>query len=356
MKTILVVHSSGGYSGGEAISLNIYQKLKNTFNFVFFIPKNKKRTNLPYKIQASYSKNNNFCSIIKNLKKTIKEASPEIIHTHGTKAALYTKLAIITSKNKPKFFYTIHGFHIFHKKGLKAKFFLLIEKITNGLLVDKIICVGENDFNILKNITKNKNSVNLIKNGINENKKNINTEIEKIKSNCNYLIGTISRLHYQKDIETLIQSANEIKDNTTIVIIGSGPEEKKLKQLTQKLNLQNKIIFLGNIENASSLIHYFDAFVLSTKWEGLPLVILEAMLSKIPVIGSSVHGVKELIEENKTGFLFKQGDYKELAKKINHILENKNNLEYITNTAYNMVKNQYSEEEMINEYKKLYLE
>lgn len=352
MKKILIIHSSGANSGGEEISRQIYRNLNKDFEFSFFIPCIKEQNKfLEAEDKQFYSETTDILSIIKSLKKTITNIKPDIIHAHGTRAAFLIKLYLLFKRKKFKFFYTIHGFHIAHKKGLLNQIIIKLEIITNLLFVDKIICVGESDYKLVKNYSFKKGSVILIKNGVIKpiNKKDL--EIEAICKQNRYNILSIGRLHYQKDFNTLIKSMEFLADDIGLTIIGDGPQKKELQLLAQS---NKKITFLTR-NKASSLIHYFNIFVLSTNWEGLPLVILESMLNNTPVIGSNVHGVSELINNNETGLLFNPGDPKDLAVKIKQIKDNEYSSHNIITNAYNFVTNHYSINGMIDKYKNLYL-
>jgi glycosyltransferase involved in cell wall biosynthesis len=350
MQTILIVHSSSSISGGEVISLNIYKKLKEFFAFHFFIPSSKKTSNIEVKdAPLFFSKKNNIFSIIKSFKEVVKKTNPKIIHTHGLRAAFIVKLFLFFNKKKFIFIYTIHGFHLAHKRGFKNKIIKIFEKVTNYLFADKIICVGKDEYSLIKKISINKDKVAIISNGIDEPGKVSDEEIENFCKNYDYNLITVCRLHYQKDVETLIAAVKELPKNISLTIIGSGPLEFQLKELAK--GYQN--ILFTHKDRASNLLHYFDIFILSTNWEGLPLVILESMLAKIPIIGSDVHGVKELLENNN-GLLFQHRNIQDLKNKIIWLMENKDKKTEIINRAYNNALSNYSIDQMTEKYKELY--
>lgn len=103
--------------------------------------------------------------------------------------------------------------------------------------------------------------------------------------------------------------------NLQFIIIGDGPEKKKLQLLITNYQLQN-IHFLGYQENASQYLKAFDLFVLPSRKEGLPYTILEAIHAEIPIIATDVGGVSELIEHKKTGLLVKSDSSTGLSKQI----------------------------------------
>lgn len=352
MKRILVVHSSGAKSGGEMISQYIYKYLKDLYSFSFFIPVLKEKSKFDCDASIFYPKEDNIFQTIRELRNCLKNLKPDIVNAHGTRAALFVKLALLTTKKRSKFIYTIHGFHVAHKKGLVNKIILFIENLTNFIFVDSLVCVGLDDYNLVREKSWTKKEVVLINNGVETPIQKSDEEIEKLREQNKFLILTICRLHYQKDVQTLIKSLSYIDQDVKLVIIGDGPQKEELKSLAE--NNKDKIIFLGNREDASTLIHYFDSFVLSTHWEGLPLVILEAMLSNVLVIGSNVHGVKELIKDNETGLLFKEKNALELAEKIKESFLDTEKRKDIVSKAFSMAKEKYSVSNMVKRYEDLY--
>ena len=352
---ILVVHSSGIQSGGEVISLSIYRGLKDTFNFAFFIPCPLSKAQLSCSAQSFYSKSENFFVVFWHLRRTILHWHPDIVQAHGTRAALFVKLAKLSlGRYHFKFIYTIHGFHLAHKKRLLDRVAFFIEKLTNRL-VDIIVCVGQDDYKLVsKTMRGQKPKIILIKNAVMFPYPQTDKNLEQLRQRSKYLVMTICRLHYQKNVATLIEAFQFLDNNFNLVIIGDGPQLDSLQRLTHDLKLSERIFFAGNKPNASSLIHYCDVFCLSTHWEGLPLVLLEAMLSRVPVVASNVHGVREIVRNNVTGWLFETNDAQELSHKIIQAVSNSSVRDNIVEKAHELVLTEYNIGQMIDGYKKLY--
>ncbi len=162
-------------------------------------------------------------------------------------------------------------------------------------------------------------------------------------------------MHYQKDVETIIKALKIIeKENFIFFVVGDGPDRDKLEQLVNSLNLQNKIIFLGYRTDIEKILASADLFILSSRWEGLPLVILEAFACKIPVIASKVHGITSVVKDGENGLLFEFKNEKDLAEKILLILKNEDLKKKIIENAYLTVKEKFNLEKMIKAYENLY--
>lgn len=129
----------------------------------------------------------------------------------------------------------------------------------------------------------------------------------------------------QKDFSTLINAYANLKFNNKIseklVLVGDGPDREKLENLVRELKLENDIIFLGKKSNPYIWMKNSKAFILSSKYEGLPTVLIEALILDVPSISSNcLTGPVEILENGKFGELFNIGNVKELEEKILLIL------------------------------------
>ena len=140
-------------------------------------------------------------------------------------------------------------------------------------------------------------------------------------------IINVGRFTEQKDQITILKAINLIKDkiNLRALIIGQGVEKKRLLNYIQKNNLKNKIKIRGFMKNPYGVIKQSDIFILSSKYEGLPNVLLEALvLNKFIISTDCPTGPKEILLRGKGGALFDIGDYKNLSNKIIYYLKKKN--------------------------------
>ena len=142
-----------------------------------------------------------------------------------------------------------------------------------------------------------------------------------------FQIITVGYLIERKGFEYLIKAVNEvlkIHNKVKLTIIGSGPLEQMLKKLIKDLGLENNIQILSNVSDEQLLEFYnsSDLFVLPSivdsqgNTEGLGVVLLEAMACKLPVIGSNIGGIPDIIQDKVTGLLLPQKDVLKLSKAI----------------------------------------
>jgi glycosyltransferase involved in cell wall biosynthesis len=117
------------------------------------------------------------------------------------------------------------------------------------------------------------------------------------------LIGGIGELHPNKNWVTAINMLSSFPITVHLAIIGTGEEEEQLNRQVEMLRLTNRVHLLGYVQNAATYLKAFDIFILPSKKEGLPYVLLEAGLAELPVVASDLPGNRDIIESGEEGFL-----------------------------------------------------
>jgi glycosyltransferase involved in cell wall biosynthesis len=155
-------------------------------------------------------------------------------------------------------------------------------------------------------------------------------------------ILNIGRLTKQKDQIVFLKALNLLKINGfnfKSIILGSGIEEKNLKNFIKKNNLSHQIKIRKFKENPYGLINQCDLFILSSRYEGLPNVLLEAAVLKKMIISTDCPtGPREILSNGKGGLLFKIGDFKQLKNKIIKFSKNKKKFNKEINYSYKNLK------------------
>lgn len=127
----------------------------------------------------------------------------------------------------------------------------------------------------------------------------------------------VGRLEEPKDYPTLLRAfAQVVRDypRARLLLAGKGPLEGELRRLAQALGLADAVRFLGLRADIPALMNAGDAYVMSSAWEGMPMVLLEAHASGLPIVATSVGSVPDVVQEGKTGFLVPAKDPDALAK------------------------------------------
>lgn len=179
-----------------------------------------------------------------------------------------------------------------------------------------------NRFTVNAKCIYNPFDIDYIKRKIKSSKKNI----FKTKKNTLKILS-VGRLTKQKDFMTLLKAINRIKNliNLKLILIGKGSEKEKLLIFIKNNKLTNKILLVGYKKNPYKYFQETDIFVLSSKFEGLPNVLLEAQYFKKFIISSNCPtGPREILLNGKAGNLFDIGNYKKLSKQILNYNRKKN--------------------------------
>ncbi|MCP5104736.1 MAG: glycosyltransferase family 4 protein [bacterium] len=173
-----------------------------------------------------------------------------------------------------------------------------------------------------------------------------------------FLFITVARFHFQKGYDILIKAVSMIKDfikkhRGRFVLVGDGPEWDTMKQLSLELGLSDHIIFTGARTDVYDILKAGDVFLLPSRWEGLPIVLLETALLKLPVIASDTYGNREIIKQSN-GILFNNLDSEALAAVIKDVLERKFDLNAYSENLFKEVQANYSLEKMLSGLREIY--
>ncbi|MGI6464767.1 MAG: glycosyltransferase [Methanobacterium sp.] len=180
-----------------------------------------------------------------------------------------------------------------------------------------------------------------------------------------FQILSVGYLIERKGFEYLIRAMPlvlEKYENARLKIVGTGPLESKLKELVYELDLGDEVEIVKNVSDEELLMIYnsSDLFVLPSivdsqgNTEGLGVVLLEAMACGLPVIGSDVGGIPDIIEDEKTGVLVKEKDYEELSKVILNLIFEDNLRNYLVDNSLKIVKTNFSWKMISNYYLDIY--
>lgn len=310
-------------------------------------------------------------NIIKDLKtfldigRIIKKISPEIVHTHSSKAGLLGRLAAKLAR-VPIVVHTPHGHVFFGYFGpFKTKIFIILERLVSRI-TDRIIALTNKEKeDYIKFKIANEDKFDVIYSGIEldkfkelseDKKQNLIKELGIPEKSL--IIGTVGRLVPVKGHEFLIKAAKYIISKypeAFFVFTGDGPLEQNLKKQALELGINNNIIFLGWRSDVSKIISVYDIFVLPSLNEGMGRVLAEAMALGKPIVASNVGGIPDLVTHGKNGFLVPARNSEKLAKYIQILIEDKEKKEKMGQTGKEMVKN-FSKEKMVEKIVNLYEE
>lgn len=183
--------------------------------------------------------------------------------------------------------------------------------------------------------------------------------LTKIHNNSSTLtIGTVANFSEIKDHYTLFKALEIIRREKTFdfkcFLIGSGLLRDRLKKWCKELKLEQHVVFLEKRDDIPELLSEIDVFVLTSKLEGLPNAILEAMACGVPVVSTNGGGVPEVVKHGKSGFLLKSEDSQGIANAIISLLKNDSLRQEMGRCGRRIIEQNFSLGRMIKDYEKFY--
>ncbi len=222
----------------------------------------------------------------------------------------------------------------------------------------------KNDLISQYGISKNRvivipNSVDINEVAILAKKNNLQNKVKLLLSKNKFNVFTISRLEVQKDIITLLKAFKIVltkKPDCQLFIIGDGPLRNEFEKFCKLNGLRHRVSFLGWKDNVFEFLTYADIFVFSSKFEGFPFSIIEAMATGVPVIATDTpYGPREILDNGKYGLLAPMKDPEKMAQAIIKLAKSKRLRKKYKNLGLQRVK-KYDTKIMIEKFNKLFLE
>lgn len=279
----------------------------------------------------------------KELKKIIRKENYDVIHCNTPMGGIVTRLAARNArKNGTKVYYTAHGFHFY--KGAPRKnwvVFYPVEKYFSRF-TDKLITITDEDNRLAtKKFCCSVERIHGV--GVNEQRYNAVGENDKIliRKQMGYtskqkIILCVGELLSNKNQTMAIDAMQEIVKkypDTLLILAGNGPEKEKLQSAIHERKLEDNVKLIGYVTNLQDYQHIADVAVSCSKREGLPLNIVEAMLSGTPVVASYNRGHRELIDDCVNGYLVNINDYLSMSDRVTGLLSNNNTYKMIQQNA-----------------------
>lgn len=170
------------------------------------------------------------------------------------------------------------------------------------------------------------------------------------------IIGAVARLTPQKGVAYFIKAIKILERDVDAqyLIVGDGPLRKELENCATALGIKSQVVFAGFQRNLPLIYSNLDVLVIPSLWEGTPLVMLNAMAAEVPVIGSDIDGISDLLKNNETGFTCKPEDSFSIAESIKRALFEKDLVKNITSQAKKVVSETCESRKVIKEYEAVY--
>lgn len=306
--------------------------------------------------------------VYKALKKIIEENKYEIVHSHTPVGGVLARLAArkIQKEGITKSIYTAHGFHFY--KGAPLLNWLIYYPIEKFMAryTDCLITINKEDYNLAKRkFTKAKRIEYVHGVGVDETKfqfemtQNEKRELREylgLKEN-DFVIIYVAELSKRKNQGMLIKAAKKLIDegekNIRILLPGKDSMNGFYQKMCKKLEIEENVKFLGYRKDIHQLLKISNLYVSTTKQEGLPVNIMEAMFSGLPIISTDCRGQRDLIEDEQNGYLV--NDFNEICKKIREIMYDKDLINVFEKKNIDNIKI-YTIKKVMEEMEKIYID
>jgi glycosyltransferase involved in cell wall biosynthesis len=283
-----------------------------------------------------------------NLVFIIRRISPDIVHTHSSKTGVLGRLAAWICR-VPCIVHTVHGFAFpFAKTNLERIVYVNLERVARTI-TSRLIVLNSDDYKTAVNLVGfASNKVVIIPNGV-------NLDVFKFRHRSfgdltfshknlgpQFSFAIVGRLCRQKNqifiLETIAKMDIKNRSKFEILIVGDGEDRAYLQNYVVSNGLESTVRFLGWIADMPKVLNEIDCLIVSSLWEGLSLVILEAMACGVPIIASNIPGNACVIRNLHSGLLFDLDNHQSLMECILFILRNKKGVGDIVENALTSVR------------------
>lgn len=263
------------------------------------------------------------------LARLMRQGKYTIVHTHSSKAGIVGRWAAKLA-GVPIIVHTVHGWgHHDYQHPLVRAYYILLEKMTLPI-TDKLIAVTSKDIDKgLRDGIGQRRDYRVIRSGI-ELDRFGHPQVPRNETRAAWgipidapLIGSVTRLSPQKAPLDFVRAAALVAQrypNAYFMMVGDGPLRGEVEQLAAELGIAKRLVLTGLRRDVPELLAAFDLFALSSLWEGLPRVLLQAMATSLPIVATACDGSAEAIETGVNGFLVPPGEPAQLAEKLCQLL------------------------------------
>ena len=291
------------------------------------------------------------------------------------------QIDVINAHHYMPFFYSFPGSRILHRKKLiyTEHSVFEVEKILSSKhrkvlsfmmpYANSVIGVSREIGETFKNAyPKYSDKIRVIVNGVDVDRFNITVERNRLRADWglspdNFVIVTVANFRRVKNHACLIRALNLLYTShpqIRLLLVGQGfPQDEEnsevqVRDLINMYGLQEKVVFTGFQNDIPSMLKISDVFCLPSFSEGLPVGVLEAMAAKIPVVGSDVKGINEIVSQDDTGLLFSSNDENSLAHALERLIKDPTLRDLISRNAYEYVSNEHGLLQWVAAYEGLF--
>jgi glycosyltransferase involved in cell wall biosynthesis len=296
------------------------------------------------------------------LRGLIRSRGYHIVHTHGSKAGILGRIAA-AKEHVPCVIHGIHGISFSPHMGIIPRTLYRSLERWVGRKTTAFVCVGEDMRNkYLQAEIGSPNQYHIVYSGMNlqEFRRTADTfDPTKPRQELGIpteatVIGMVSRMEERKQHLLFLEGIHRLHIQTGgksafhVLLVGDGPMEQEIRSFVTQNDMSDYVHFTGYRKDVETMFAVSDIIALTSKWEGLPRVLVQAAATGRPVVTFEVDGVHEIVNNGQTGFIVPQGDIVALSEKLKNLLENPDLRRSMGQTARGVVDERWSIEAMIN--------
>jgi glycosyltransferase involved in cell wall biosynthesis len=292
-----------------------------------------------------------------DLYRLIKRERFDVVHAHMLKAEVIASLAAKLT-GIPYMVSTKHGGRGPSGPAWKQTSLDCIQGIALRYWHDRVIGVSESvSQEVLRKSGMSKDKIETVLNGIDLANYEVDQPRDVVRAALGLtedqpLIVMVGRLVEQKSPMTLIEAMRDVAKawpNVQCLFIGDGPARQEMQEAIDRFAVGEWVRILGHRDDVADILNASDIFVLCTKYEGLSIAVLEAMVMSLPVVGTDVPGMDELIEHGETGLLIPENDPTACADAICSLLESPERLQRMGEQAHEHVSTRHTVDIMVRQ-------
>lgn len=282
------------------------------------------------------------------LRALVMALQPDLVHVHGGRAGFFFALSLL----KIPMIYTVHGFHFIEKSPRIRWMALLAERwnfrrACHSIFVSKYDVALAEDFQLLSGYDQR----SVIYPGLSL------KNLPQAHPRTLLHIGFLGRLEYQKDPLLFLEMMAFLPEYSA-TIVGDGALAPMIKQEIARRGLGGRVHMVGELSHGEALeiLATFSVVVLTSRWEGLPVLVLESMGMGVPVVSMNVSGLAEIIHDEVNGMLVEKRRGKDLAEKVKKITNNEDLKGSLIKKAQKTIQEKFSLETMLGSILEIYQE
>lgn len=269
----------------------------------------------------------NVCAAAK-LHRQIRAERYDLVITHTSLAAFFTRLAMLGMKRRPVVVNMVHGYLFDEMTGPAKRWLLLAAERLTAPVTDLVLTMNRQDYDIACKYKLGRRVETVPGVGVNFAKLNGDRtdEAQRLRREMDiapdaFVLFYAAELSGRKSQQVLIRAMQRLPAAVVLVLAGDGAMLERCRSLAQRLGVCDRVVFAGHVADIRPWYAAADAVVPSSRSEGLPFNVMEAMYCGLPVIASEVKGHTDLICHGETGLLYPYGDHAACAQAVQRLMD-----------------------------------